>query len=305
MKEIKEFAKRLKLTKLRQLFNQKNLSNLTDTVNEELTYLFTSTDISGNSIAIAVGSRGIANLAWIVKQTVDFLKQRNAKPFIVPAMGSHGGATGPGQARVLEGYGITEASMGVPVRSSMEVVCLSADKEFPLYMDTYAFQADGIIVINRIKPHTDYHDRYESGLVKMLVIGLGNAKMAHFIHSYGIKGLKEYIPLAAKKILDGFKIIGGIAVIENAYDKTMHIKGLRANEIMDKEPGLLSIAKKHMPYFPVKNIDILIIDMMGKDISGAGMDPNIIARMRIRGQEEPAVPFIKSIMVSDLSPPMV
>jgi hypothetical protein len=256
----------------------------------------------GSKIAIAAGSRGINSLPDVVFETVAFVKDCQAHPFIIPAMGSHGGATAEGQAEVLEGYGISEMTMKAPVLSSMDVIELKkGDSPVSVYMDKNAWQADGIILVNRIKPHTDFHGRYESGLVKMSVIGLGKEKQASAVHSYGVYGLSELIPVIARQILKSGKIIGGIALIENRNDEISHVEALKSDEILEKEPVLLEMARNSMPSLPVKNIDVLIIDEMGKDISGVGIDTNIIGRMKIKGQDEPAYPDIKSIAVLDLT----
>lgn len=289
------------LIKIKQGFKDNRLPDVRNAVIGELQALSGSIK-PGARIAVAVGSRGIKNLALVVTETVKFIKQKNAFPFIVPSMGSHGDATAEGQAKVLESYGITEKSVGAPVVSSMEVVELPFHG-FPvkIFMDRNAFDSDGIVLINRIKPHTDFHGRFESGLVKMSVIGLGKEKQASAIHAFGVYGLSDLIPEAAKKVLSTGKIIGGIGLVENAYDETMLTKFLMADEFFDKEPGLLDLARKNMPYLPVNNIDVLIIDKMGKDISGAGIDPNIIGRIKITGQKEPEEPVIKAIVVSDLT----
>ena len=290
-----------KLAKIRNHFHDNSLKDVRGTIQKELMGL-SGMIKSGSSIAIAVGSRGIDNLELTVKQVVDFVQQQGGNPFIVPAMGSHGGATGDGQAEVLSGYGITETSMGVPVRTSMEVVELPKGKlNHRIFMDKNAYGSDGVILINKIKAHTDFHAIYESGLVKMAVIGLGKEHGAQAIHHYGVHGLTELIPASAKQIFAVNKILAGIALIENAYDKTMMIKAIKGNEIMSQEPKLLDIARTNRPAFPVDQIDVLIIDRMGKNISGVGMDTNIIGRIKIYGQEEPASPQIKSIVVTDLT----
>jgi hypothetical protein len=184
----------------------------------------------------------------------------------------------------------------------MEVVELpQGDSPVPVYMDKAAFGSDGIIMINRIKLHTDYHSTYESGLVKMSVIGLGKEKQASAAHRYGVYGLAVIMPKIAKQIFSSGKIIGGIALVENAYDETMLIKALIREQIFDEEPALLQISKENMPSFPVDRIDVLLIDRIGKDISGVGLDPNIIGRLRITGQEEPEKPKITAIVISDLT----
>lgn len=289
------------LNKISRDFENNSLTDISGKLKEELLKLKTSVR-PGSRIAIAVGSRGISNLALIAKEVAGFIRDCRSFPFIIPAMGSHGGATAAGQADVLSGYGISEPAIGVPVISSMDVVELArGDCPVPVFIDKNAWESDGVILINRIKPHTDYHGRYESGLVKMSVIGLGKEKQASAVHSYGVYGLSELIPLIAKQVFAGNKIIGGIGLVENKHDHTMHIEALRADEFFDKETVLLKMARENMPSLPVKDIDILIIDRMGKDISGVGIDTNIIGRIKINGQKEPENPKIKAIVVLDLT----
>lgn len=289
------------LIKIKQHFENNSLTDIKGELEKELT-IFLPLIKPGARIAIAVGSRGIRNLGVIVKEVAEFITVNKAFPFIIPAMGSHGDATADGQKGILASYGISEQTIGVPVRSSMDVVELKqGDSPVPIFMDNYAFEADGIILINRIKPHTDYHGKYESGLVKMAVIGLGKKSQASVIHSYGIYGLSVLIPLIAKKILSTGKILGGIGLVENALDDIMFVKALKANDLLDKEPDLLDIARRNMPYLPVEDVDVLIIDQMGKDISGVGIDPNIIGRIKIAGQNEPDRPKIRAIVLLDLT----
>jgi hypothetical protein len=289
------------LTRIRQHFEKNSLADIKNKVSRELITL-NALIKPGARIAIAVGSRGIRNLDLIVREVAGFIREKKADPFVVPAMGSHGGATARGQEKILAGYGITEKNTGVPVRSSMKVVELPQnDSPVPVFMDKNAYESDGIILVNRIKPHTDFTSKYESGLIKMAVIGLGKERQASVVHRYGVYGLTDLIPSIAKKVLSTGKIIGGIALVENAYDDTMIIKALKSNEFFDQEPLLLDIARKNMPALPVDDIDVLIIDQMGKDISGVGIDPNIIGRIKISGQKEPDKPHIKAIVVSDLT----
>ena len=291
----------LQLTRIKREFPDNSLKNPEREVKKEL-LKFSGSVRPGDRIGIAVGSRGISNLELMVRAAVDFVKSRSARPFIIPAMGSHGGANAGGQSAILKEYGISERIVGAPVISSMDVVMLNqGNSPCPVYMDKIAFESDGVILINRIKPHTDFHAKYESGLVKMAVIGLGKEKQASTVHSFGVYGLSQMIPVIAGQVLSEGKIIGGISLVENACDKTMLIKALKADEFLKKEPELLEIARNNMPALPVKKLDILIIDSMGKDISGVGIDPNIIGRIRIMGQAEPAVPEIKSIVVLDLT----
>lgn len=256
----------------------------------------------GSSIAIAAGSRGIANLARIIRTVALFVERAGAKPFIVPAMGSHGGATAEGQAGVLASYGITEENVGCPIRSSMEVVPLDGSGlETEVCMDRFAWESDGVILVNRIKLHTDFHGAYESGLVKMSVIGLGKERQAREMHRFGVHGLRDLVPQAARRVLGSGKILLGVAIVESACDETAQIEAIPASSILTREPALLEIARKNMPRLPVDKLDVLIIDQLGKNISGSGIDTNIIGRIRIEGEPEPASPRIGSIVVCDLT----
>jgi hypothetical protein len=256
----------------------------------------------GASVAVAVGSRGIAHLPALVRTTLDWIRAQGGVPFIVPTMGSHGGATAAGQQAVLAGYGITEAAMGAPVRATMAVVELPADGcETPVYLNAAAAEADGIVLINRVKPHTSFRGRYESGLMKMLAIGLGNHRQALAIHALGVRGLREVMPRVAGQVLRHARVLLGLAVVENVFDDTLLVRALPAARIPGDEPALLDLARAHMPRLPVDDIDILIVDEMGKNISGLGMDPNIIGRLKIAGQSEPERPRIGVIIAGDLT----
>lgn len=257
---------------------------------------------AGASVAIAVGSRGIADIARIVKTTVEVLKAKGAAPFLVPAMGSHGGATAEGQEEVLKSYGITEETVGAPIRSSMQTVELFQGRlPARIFMDKHAYEADGIVVINRIKVHTDFHGATESGLMKMCVVGLGKHKQALEMHRFGVYGLRELVPAAARVILESGKITLGIGIVENAYDRTMAIRAVLPQDMEREELLLLELNRRNMPGLPVRQADILLIDEMGKDISGTGVDPNIIGRIRIRDQQEPEYPRISTIIAADLT----
>ena len=240
----------------------------------------------GMSIAITAGSRGVANVDTITRAIVDFCKERGADPFIVPAMGSHGGATAEGQAQLLEGYGITAQllegygitaeTMGCPVRSSMETVLLGYS-EFgkPVYQDKNAHEADGIIVSCRIKPHNAFRGTYESGICKMMVVGLGKQKGAESVHSDGLGNMARNLPANARVVLENSNILFAIPTIENAYDETALIEAVPRDRIMKREPELLQFAFKNMPSILVGEADVLIVDSMGKNYSGTGVDPNI------------------------------
>lgn len=290
-----------RLHKIRQHFPDNALSDPAAALRSELATL---QDLirPGADIALAVGSRGIENLPLIVTETARMVRDRGAHPFIVPAMGSHGGATAEGQREVLNLYGVREEMVGAPIRSSMEVVELPrGESPVPIFMDRLAWESDGVFLINRIKPHTDYHGTCESGLMKMAVIGLGKHEGARAVHHFGIRGLKEMIAPAARRVLSAGRILGGVALIENARHQTFRIQALRADRIPEEEPALLELARDSMPSLPVEEADVLIVDQMGKDISGTGLDPNVIGRIRVPGQKEPDWPRIQAIMVASLS----
>lgn len=256
----------------------------------------------GQNIAIAVGSRGIRNIDLIVKTLVDCVIERGAHPFIVPSMGSHGGATAAGQEQVLAGYGITAGAMGVPVKSSMEVVAIGSTEEgIPVYFDAIAFQSDGVIPVARIKPHTDFRGIVESGLCKMLTIGLGKHVGCSRLHKEGFDRFAKIIPEAAAVVLAKAPILFGLAMVENAYDETTRIEAVPANEFLSKEPQLLELAKRNMPRILVDELDVLILDEIGKDVSGAGMDPNITGRTTKGALEGFHGPLIKRIVICDIS----
>jgi Lactate racemase N-terminal domain len=256
----------------------------------------------GQRIAITAGSRGITNIAAILKATVESVKAVGGQPFIVPAMGSHGGATAEGQAEVLATFGITEERMGAPVLSSMEVVELGhTERGTPVYLDRNAAGADGIIVVNRVKTHTDFKGPYESGLMKMITIGLGKRVQAESIHAYLAWGLQNLIPEVGRAKIRLAPIQLALGILEDGYDQTCEIVGLKSEEIEAREPELLVRAKEYMARLPFDDIDLLIVDQIGKEISGAGMDPNVIGRLRIPGEPEFERPRVERLVVLDLT----
>lgn len=228
------------------------------------------------SIAVTAGSRGVANMALTIRTVCDFLKEIGCKPFIIPAMGSHGGSTTEGQRMILSSFGITEETMGVPIVSSMEAVCIYEFEDgFKVYVDKNAHEADGIVVINRVKPHTSFRGAYESGLMKMMTVGMGKQLGADQIHVAGSKVMGKNIERSGKKILELENIICSVALLENSYDQTCGIYVLEPQEIIDQEPLLQEQTKKNMPHLMFEKPDVLAIDYIGKNISGPGMDPNI------------------------------
>jgi hypothetical protein len=256
----------------------------------------------GMTIAVGCGSRGIANIADSARQVVAELKALGAKPFVFPAMGSHGGATAEGQREVLEGYGITEEFVGCPIHSQMEVVELGKlDGGMPIYMDKLAAAADGVVVICRVKPHTNFRAPIESGIVKMLTIGMGKIIGATELHTQGMDMFGELLPAAAKLIMSQKNILLGVAMIENAADETAMIEAVPAEQIFTREPELQAKAKEFMARLQFDEIDVLVVEKIGKNISGSGMDPNITGR-NARFIEWNMKPFVKKIAVLGLTP---
>lgn len=259
----------------------------------------------GATVAVGVGSRGINNLVAIVRTTIGVLKAHGCRPFIVPAMGSHGGATAEGQAEVLHRYGITEEAVGAPIRATMEVAQVGALEDgYPVFFDCNALQADAVIVVCRIKPHTDFTGPIESGVAKMCAIGLGKRHGASRIHQFGSGGLRDIMPAVARKLAEKVNIVGGIAAIENPQGNTAEIHAVPAADVgRDGESALLSRARELMPRLPFDQIDVLVVDEMGKNISGAGMDTNVIGRLWMPSVPETAWhgPSVRSICVLDLT----
>ena len=230
----------------------------------------------GMNIAITAGSRGIANVAIITRAIADFVKSRGATPFIVPAMGSHGGATAEGQLEILASFGITPEAMGCEIRSSMEVVELGqSDTGQRVFIDRNAYTSDGIIISCRIKPHNAFRGAYESGPCKMMAVGLGKQKGAEQVHSAGMGHIAENIPSIAKVILEKAPVLCALSCIENAYDETCRLEAIDAKDILAREPELLKFAFTQMPSLLVGEGDVLIVDETGKQYSGTGVDPNI------------------------------
>ncbi len=286
------------------LFDKTAIDDLEQAIRDELARQSLSSCVKkGDRVAIAVGSRGVAKIDVIARTVVEELKRVGAEPIIVPAMGSHGGATAEGQTQVLHDYGITESTMGAPVVASMDVEQIGqTDEGDPVYFDKVALGCDGVIPVNRVKPHTDFHGTYESGVAKIMVIGLGKHRGASYMHRRGPAELGRILPQAAAVILERAPIVMGLAVVENAYDEPALVQALQPQEILVEEPKLLLKAKGMMPALPVDELDVLVVDEIGKNISGTGMDTNIIGRMTPRCGDFPDLkPRIRSIVVLDLT----
>ena len=257
----------------------------------------------GDEIAITAGSRGIAALPEVLQTIVGAVRRRGGQPFLFPAMGSHGGGTAEGQLALLSGLGIDEITIGAPLRATMDVVQVGQISEgLPVYLDAHAAQAAGIIMVNRVKKHTNYDGAVESGLCKMAVIGMGKHRQAVMVHQYGNFGLRNYIPPIAQVIFDSGRVWAGLALLENAYGGLAEVVGLRPEEISTREPDLLLRAKSLSAKIPFRELDIAVIETMGKEISGTGMDCYVIGRKRIIGEPEwPETPNIRSLIVLDLT----
>lgn len=265
------------MCKVRQTFDSFRLYDIESEIKAKLNRPGTLDRIKpGQTIAITAGSRGIANIKLIIKTVVEEVKGVGGEPFIVPAMGSHGGATSEGQLEVLASFDITENTVGCPILSGMETVQIGVSEYGkPVHIDKNAFQADGIIITARVKPHTSFRGKYESGLLKMIAIGLGKQSGAEICHADSMKYMERNITSIAGVTLKKCNIVFGIATIENAYDEARRIEVLPSEDFFDVEPELLEEAKMNMPSILFKNIDVLIVDEIGKNISGNGMDPNI------------------------------
>lgn len=290
------------MVRIRQKFDDTRIENPAEVLEQELRKPGNLDRIQpGQQVAVAVGSRGIANIAAFTKTTIDAIKSVGAFPYIVPCMGSHGGATAEGQKEVLHHLGIDEETVGAPIRSSMEVVKLGElPNGLPVYVDSIAATADAIVVINRVKPHTAFRGRIESGIMKMIAIGLGKQKGAEACHQMGFKYMAENVPAMANIMLDKLPIVFGIALVENAYDQTCRVEVLPKEEIEVREEKLLNEAKARLPKILFKQIDVLVIDYIGKNISGDGMDPNVTGRYPTEYAH--GGPEVSKMVVMDLTP---
>lgn len=262
---------------VKQYFDHSHISDLRKVIEKSFREKLVEGRIApGMSIAITGGSRGIRDITVILSTVVEYLKLLGAYPFIVPAMGSHGGATAKGQSEMLRNLGITEESVGCPIKSSMEVTMIgTTEKGKPIFIDSNAAKADGIVVINRVKAHTSFTGKYESGLMKMMAVGLGKQKGAHACHCEGHGKMAEHVEEYGKGVLQYANILFGIAILENAYDQIRNIELLFPEEFIRREPELLIEAKNNMPKIYLTDLDVLIVERMGKDISGLGMDPHV------------------------------
>ncbi|KQC10423.1 MAG: hypothetical protein APR54_12035 [Candidatus Cloacimonas sp. SDB] len=300
----KSSSEQIKIRKIKQVFCKDSISDIPEYIHQ----VFKKSDLpsrinAGDRIGITTGSRGISNIHVIVKQVITELRNINANPFIIAAMGSHGGATSQGQKEILTSYNITEREMGVPISSAMNTVKIGiVDNNIPVYFSEEALDADGIIALNRVKLHTDFKSNLlESGMSKILVIGLGKRNGAESIHSLGVYGLKKIIPQAVKLIIEKTPVIQGIGILENGYDQTMEIKFCPPEDIVKTDAQLLKKCKDVFPSLPCDSIDVCIVQEMGKNISGTGLDTNVIGRLCINGEKEVGKPRINKLVVFDIT----
>jgi hypothetical protein len=285
-------------------FDPQKIEDIAAEVSRELRSLQLSDRITpGDTVAVTAGSRGVNNIGVITKTLVDELKRLGARPFVFPSMGSHGGATAEGQLKVLDVYGITEYQMGCAIRSTMEVTHLgNAEDGFPIYVDRYAMEADHIVVVNRIKPHTKFDGPIESGLMKMMAIGMGNHKGAEYYHKAAVRlTFQRIVETVGREVLQKCPVLCGLGIVENGYDQTCMIKALLPEDIPKGEQSLLVMAKERMARLPFDDIDILVIDQIGKNISGTGMDINVTGRNRDILGDYTTSPRVKRIFVRDLT----
>jgi hypothetical protein len=293
-----------KMYRIRQVFDVPRVADIEETLKRELKSVQTGVQLKeGMRVAITAGSRGIADIDRILKTLVQFLKENGTKPFLFPAMGSHGGGTAEGQLEILKSLNITEESIGAPIISFMEVVEIGRSSfGFPVLVDKHAMGADGVIVVNRIKPHTEFEGPVESGLMKMMAIGMGKHKGCLEVHKQTVHyGYREVIPEIGGVILGKLPILLGVAIVENVYDQTAMVRAILPDQFLVEEKKLLTEAKRLMARLPFNKVDVLIVDEMGKNISGTGMDTNVIGRIMFIGEKEPEQPKVTRIVVLDLT----
>jgi hypothetical protein len=289
----------MKLYRVRQRLVSNPLRNPTAEVRRRLDGL--GLDVPPGDIAVTAGSRGIANIAAITRTVGEWLREHGARPFIVPSMGSHNGATADGQRAMVESLGMTETAMGMEIRSRMDVVRLDAVATGDVYMDRHCFESAGVFVVNRIKLHTCFAGPVQSGLMKMMVVGMGKIRSAETFHRAPPRERGEMIVQMGKLILESGKILAGLAILEDGFDQTAEIHALHPDQIPEREPQLLERHRYYFPRLPLEKINVLVIDSIGKTYSGTGMDTNVIGYRGIKGFEDLESPKIDVIAALSLS----
>lgn len=288
----------MKLLSVRQKLVSQPLTDVAGEVCRQLDSL--QLEVPQGSVAITVGSRGISNIPLIIKTTGDWLRQQGAEPFIVPSMGSHNGATAEGQQQMVESLGMSESAMGMPIRSSMECVKLATVATGDVWMDRHCYEADGVLVVNRVKLHTCFSGPVQSGLTKMMVVGMGKILSAQTFHSSPTPQMKNMLLEMGQVLIDSGKILAGLALLEDGFDETAEIHAVRPTEILSREPQLLERHREYFPRLPVDELNTLVVDSIGKTYSGTGMDTNVIGYRGVKGYEDLARPNIGIIAALSL-----
>ena len=289
----------MKLYRVRQRLISAPLPDVAAEVHAQLDCL--QVPVPQGEIAITVGSRGIRNIATIVKSAGTWLQDHGARPFVVPSMGSHNGATAEGQQSMIESLGITEAAMELPIRSSMECVQVGEVPTGPVWMDRFSYEAAGVLVVNRVKLHTCFSGPIQSGLVKMMVVGMGKIESARTFHSVPTPEMKDMLLEMGQFLLDSGKIWAGLAIMEDGLDQTAELHAIAAHDIMRREAELLQRHQEYFPRLPVDDLNVLIVDEIGKTYSGTGMDTNVIGFRGVRGHEDLDQPSIRTIAALSLA----
>jgi hypothetical protein len=287
---------------VRQNVEPPRIDDVSAAARATLRLLLDGVDGAGAPIAVGVGSRGIASLHELVVTTLAELRRSGFDPFVVPAMGSHGGGTGEGQREVLADYGITEDAIGAPIRATMETVTIGEVDGFEVTVDRHVVEAGRAFLINRVKPHTDFRGAISSGLAKMAAIGLAKQRGAQSMHRLGPVGLRDVMPAVGRFVSERL-LLGGLAVVENQFDQTMLVEALGPHDIGGpREVELHNVARAELPRIPFSDLDVVVVERVGKDISGTGVDPNVLGRWLVLGLPEPLPPVTRSIVALDLTP---
>ena len=289
----------MKLFEVHQKLVSKPLPNVVAEVRRQLDGL--SLEVPQGEVAITAGSRGIANIAEITKAAGDWLKDHGATPFVVPAMGSHNGATAAGQRSMIESLGITEDAMGMEIRASMDCVKLGSVGTGDVWMDRHCFESSGVLVLNRVKLHTCFAGPVQSGFTKMMVVGMGKIRSAETFHSAPTSRMKDMLQEMGCFMLDSGKIWAGLAILEDGFDQTAELHAVRANQILEREPELLKVHQSYFPRLPIDELNVLVVGEIGKTFSGTGMDTNVIGYRGIRGHEDLVTPNIRAICALGLA----
>ena len=292
----------MKLLSVRQNLVSQPLEDVAGEVTRQLDAL--GLDVPAGPVAIPVGSRGIDQIPLIIRAVGDWLREQGAEPFMVPAMGSHNGATAEGQRQMIESLGMTEAAMGMPIRASMECVKLASVTTGDVWMDRHCYESAGVLVVNRVKLHTCFSGPVQSGLTKMMVVGMGKIRSAQTFHSCPTPQMKEMLLEMGQVILDSGKILGGLAILEDGFDRTAELHGVQPGEILEREPELVERHKTYFPALPVDALDVLVVDAIGKTYSGTGMDTNVIGYRGVKGYEDldrPRIGVIAALSLAEAS----